>query len=259
MKETTKAPELFSEALARYRNTRERIYRELEIKHVQKAVRNKILKMNDSSVELLFHRDEIDTDMFITDDTAGELGSASEHSDLVCSEASEEPKRCPSKRIKMCDNSVSKYLSLEAEYSGEEEEEGSDGEDLESLIDDSCDDSIELSKFVQERLERDGAVLRSLRRRFAGLERRPPSDRAEVVVNGVQPDSSEEFPEIQEMVLDAEEDHQQETHGRSMDLVCERGVFFRDEALFNDESSALEKLSRKEEEKSTGFFEQRNV
>lgn len=236
----------FAEALARYEAIREQVYRELKIKHTQRAVSNKILGRDDNRVELLFYQDS-------GEDAYDVFASSSTGCDFASSTCSSEPSVHHAGRKKRV--AASKYLDLEAECSREEDEEDMD-EDLDGMIDDSCDSGIDLGKFIRERNEINEMALKDLRRRFVKPGRRVV--RSSEALQAVQSDSSVEFPEIWEMEYCIEDPSQDSLGRKSLNPVEERRAFLEDEQLFNNDPHALERLSRKDE-RCTGFFEQENL
>lgn len=242
-----KVSESLTEALARYEGIREQVYSELKVRYTQKTISNKILKRNGNNVELLFYHDS-------DEDGYGDLASSTIEHNSVSPKYSPVPgSQVPGKKSA----TISKYLALEAECSEEEDEDGIDDESLDDMIDDSCDSSIDLSMFVQERCEREEEVLRNLEKRFARPKRILAQN--DGPLDAMHSDSSTEFPEIHEMEC-ALENHVQDTRRREfLDFVGECGALPENEQLFNNDQYALERLSRKEEERCRGFFEQKYI
>jgi len=277
MRETSGIPTAIAEALERYEHVRESVYKELEIKYVQNLVTCKLLNIESKEVELLFYKDKEDAeaDLFISDNDSTASNDSHEQEKSCFSEKSEESLNFEAKsnalknkesQAKVPKPRLSKYLDLDAEYSGDEEvDEELDEDEANSMIDNSCDNSIDLGKYTKEMNINNKRQLEDLKNKF--LKRRRKKDAIPEYAQNtyVLDDSVEEFPEIQEFeFLDETSNFEDDIKNADKREISEDNEFQERKRIeddcdfFNDQSRALEKLTKKDNTKNIGFFEKEN-
>ncbi|ELA42000.1 uncharacterized protein VICG_01017 [Vittaforma corneae ATCC 50505] len=262
--------EQLKEALKRYEDKREEVYKELEIAFVQQKVRSKILKKETPGVEILFFDSsnalgEENFENLISESAENESienASLSNNEDplddkviSIASELSEiyedkyQKEQQPA-RTRLCD-----YLDLEAEYSGDENEEESKDQDLSEIIDNTVDNKIKLDHFLNEQRENDEKVLRKLKEKFVRKDRAKVSHEFELL----EFESNDEFPEIEEFKFDQNEVVDDPSNIEDVSLFTSanlnRKVKIDPSNVFNNADAVIQKLTRKEETKNTGFIE----
>lgn len=247
-------------ALKSYEEKREKIYKEMKIAFIQEKVKRKLLKINGENIDLLFFTEDylIDESQDQSSENIEIENVSYEAENDTENEAEIEENGNNKNNINqtrnLIDSKLCKFLDLEAEYSGEEDEENEVDGDLEGIIDNSVDDSAEdrnLEYFAKEREENDRAVLKSLESKFIKKSKK------KIVKNFTILESCEmeEFPDFESLEIEEKEP----IENAEVAVCSEFGGFKRikveDSNLFNNEREALEKLSKKEEGKARGFFE----
>lgn len=274
MKETSNIPTAIAEALERYEHVRESVYKELEIKYVQNLVTNKLLNIESKEVELLFYKDKEDVgeDLFISENDSTVSNDPHEQEKSCFSEKSEESLNFEAKsnalknKEKVPKPGLSKYLDLDAEYSGDEEvDEELDEDEANSIIDNSCDNSIDLGKYTKEMNINNKRQLEDLKNKF--LKRRKKKDAIPECAQStyILNDSVEEFPEIQEFeFFDETSNFEDDIKNADKREISEDNEFQERKKIdddcdfFNNQVHALERLTKKDNTKNIGFFEKEN-
>jgi hypothetical protein len=249
-----------SDALSRYEIIREKVFKELEIKHVQQTVANKLLNKKNKEIELIFYKNEEQVD-FSEEDESDETVIFDEKSSTN-EEIYEEESSIMNVKERIGENTAQRklltedYLNLEAECSKDEEDDEETGS-LEDIIDNSCGDEIELEKYNSEIHKINESMLKNLENKF--LKRPNVRKNTAKIENDIFLSSTEDFPEIkifefkdeilhEETILIKKENKNDKIKNIKSDFVN------KNDQLFNDECKAFEKLSKKEEKKQMGFI-----
>ena len=239
----------FSSAIKKYEEKREKVYEELKIAYVQEKVKNKLLKQKNNSIDILFFDKTLSINEPVHDfvsESNDETVDLNGESSSGFSEIVKNPRISP-----VNSNKLSEYLDLEAEYSCEEEEDEPD-DDLLEIIDNNVDNEIDLDRFVEERDKRNRDILSKLETRFVKKNRH--QDKKIKTFETLNSDSKESFPEFEDTVY---EDKVKEniSIANNFENTTFKKIEFEDSVLFNNQDSAIQKLLKKDETKSKGFFE----
>jgi hypothetical protein len=255
------------EVLKQYEIKREQIYKELEIMYVQQKIRNRLLKKESRIVELLFcdSSDLLIEESIESQEIEDLISESAEDKQDSNEMVKEEIKECESIDIKKIENDKAEklskglfnYLDLEADYSGNESDEETNGTDIGDLIDNNENNEIKLDHFVNEREKNDELILKKLKERFIKKPKIEKHHDFEIL----DFESNEDFPEIREFDIEEictirseEEEPIAETPTiNTSDL--NKKIKVNEVDIFNNESEALKKLSKKDEKKTVGFTE----
>lgn len=275
------------QALRRYESKREEIYKELEIAFIQEKVKNRLLRKENDAVEVLFYNKSNEISNLLEDsDLLEELlsenvsNSNDDHNELDDIRDSSRNNSDVSSNMNKVDNrdnkttgnkaidnkaikskNLSEFLDLEAEYSGSSEDENEEDGDLSEIIDEEEDieNSTNLEYFMKEKTERDEEILRNLKQRYSRKNRQREDKEIELEHNF---DSEEEFPAIKDFLGNENEvinfndsDNNGGFAGVNFNVLNKKMKIEQKDDLFENEEFVIEKMNRKEEKKSTGFFE----
>lgn len=275
------------QALRRYESKREEIYKELEIAFIQEKVKNRLLRKENDAVEVLFYNKSNEISNLLEDsDLLEELlsenvsNSNDDHNELDDIRDSSRNNSDVSSNMNKVDNrdnkttgnkaidnkaikskNLSEFLDLEAEYSGSSECENEEDGDLSEIIDEEEDleNSTNLEYFMKEKTERDEEILRNLKQRYSRKNRQREDKEIELEHNF---DSEEEFPAIKDFLGNENEvinfnDNNDNGGfaGVNFNVLNKKMKIEQKDDLFENEEFVIEKMNRKEEKKSTGFFE----
>lgn len=265
------------DALRKYEARREQIYKELEISFVQQKIRRKLMNSNSSDIS---RRGEDPIEFLFYDE---EFGSSEEHvhenifeskasfvkadiDDMVEDNSSVSTEVMERKPIKKSHSKASKYLDIEAEVSGDYENDSFiDNEGLTDeaeYIDNEVDSTIDLDVFAQERDKKNDEILKELKDRFT----KKKAKKSELKLDPLMCESNDEFPEIAEMSLEqtdslvdeTEENIRKDSVITPKEEVRKRFIF-QEESLFNNEKDVIDHISKKEDKKVSGFVEKKNI
>lgn len=239
-------------AIRKYEEIREKVYEEFKITFIQEKVKRKLLNQTNQCIDLLFfeQKNNLGSPTYTLesdneDKLASEESSILELKELI-------PKH---KDSELKSNKLSKYLDLEAEFSGEEDDENEADEELAEIIDNNVDDGINLDYFVEEREKRNKEILSKLESRFMSKNK----NRKVKTFETLNSDSQESFPEFESFEFEnLKEDFDNKV--KSIKPIGSETMVFKkpeieDSFLFNNEGNAAQKLLKKDEAKSKGFFE----
>lgn len=277
MRENKNIPLEIREALLRYEILREDVYKELEIKYCQSLITKKLLNQTNEEVEIIFYEEEheqsaealiseIDCEMnsvesSVKNEKVDSADNNTEEQTLkndIINYSSQDSEQLNKKLTK---NYNSKYLDLDAEVSWEEEnDESQDSEDLKSFLDDSVENNINLDKYAKELATRNKESIKAIKEKFFKRNNRQRKVFCEQneMINLIE-DSNEGFPEIPEFQLnEINQDNaiseikdptvSQIRNNTKMAVVNIQHEFKNDDLFLND-NTALEKFTKKAESK----------
>lgn len=242
----------FESAIKKYEEVREKVYEELKISFIQEKIKKKLLKQDLNTIDLLF----FDQTCLESEPIHNFMSESEDKTVSDVSEASslENPKPLK-KETSDKSSKMSKYLDLEAEYSGEDEEENGGDEDLEGIIDNSVDNDIDLEHFVVEREQEDAEILSKLENKFLKKNKK----RKIKSFDTVDSESMDSFPEFQSFEFEDLVEENNLKKGLDVPISFEMIAFqkpeIEDASLFNNEENAVMKISKKDESKPKAFFE----
>lgn len=249
---------LLEEALKRYESKREDIYKEFEIAFVQERVRNKLLKKEACTIDMLFYENADEFGEEDLEDLISESAEMIEKEEIESSGSIESDEVHIKKKTK--GHRLYDFLDLEADCSNEESKECSASEELEEIIDNNSDNSINLEPFIQEKADLDKKELEAIKKQFVKRKRSTNSTKE---IDIVEEEDVECFPEIKDFFADEQvtedmKDEKQEAFVFAT-ATLNKKLKMVDDNVFDNDKVALQRLEKKEEQRGTGFIRKKDV
>ncbi|KAI5149678.1 hypothetical protein ENBRE01_1060 [Enteropsectra breve] len=221
-----------------YEEIRERVSKEVQIACVQDRVKAKLLGREYKEIDFVFYKEIEQEDTKNSSVVASE--SEEEESSSLAELIEEE------KTILKAPKQKEGYIDLEADFSGEEENESNDFSELEDFIDAECENNAEfaMDKFVDEQNERNLKEIATLKNKFGKRKKRKLELPAENAADFEF--SEEEFSEHSSIELSADGEKEDEIECTPVSFRTEAFEVQTTSSLFNVNSGAVDKLKKKE-------------
>lgn len=246
-----------------------------------------MLNKENTEVELIFYKekDEIDENILISeeDDVTANMDSFSSDKnsfdkneelgeEFSMSQKSNKNEKhdidCEINTDKQKDRSHvirNKYLDLDADYSGESgEEDDLEEDEISSFIDNTCDNNFNIGIYTKDMDKSNNKMLEDLKSKFLKKDKIIRPSIENTALYETIADSTEDFPEIQDhnfeeddLIFNTEDvfcDKLSQIDDVEVNTI-EKKKISKEDSIFNDRVSAIDRLTKKDNAKNVVFFE----